>query len=179
MATQAERIQAVVEAYRKAGEPWPASTVQMATWALNKGLWKPYVDSVIRVVAEEFSRALREEYAVDPQGRTIRSKHVARVKQRDGEKLYLWDDMRTAPRDFMNMAFKDRRRAIVGDCRQLNTDVTSYNDNWNHGEPIQLSLNFTDDVAELDAAAGIVTRMPSTGQQRPSELFRTVAQESA
>lgn len=179
MVTQSEKIQGVVTLYRQAGEPWPATAVQMATWALNKGHWNAHVDSVVRLVAEEFARALREEYAVDPQGRTIRSKHVARVRQKDGEKLYLWDDMRTAPRDFMSMAFADRRRAIVGDCRQLNTDVTSYNENWNQGAAIQLSLNFTDDVAELDAAAGAVTQIPSSGRRQPSALSRTVVQESA
>ena len=179
MATQSEKIQGVIALYRKSGEPWPATTVQMATWALNKGLWRAHVDSVVRLVAEEFARALREEYAVDPQGRTIRSKHAARVKQPDGEKLYLWDDMRTAPRDFMNLAFKDRRRGIVGECRQLSTDVKSFNENWNVGEQIKLSLNFTEDVAELEAAAAPVTRMPSTEPKRPSVLSPTSARESA
>ncbi len=80
------------------------------------------------------------------------------------------DDMRTAEREFMNVAFKQRRQSIVGDCRQLNTDVNSYNENWNSGVPIQLSLNFTDDVAELEAAGATVTQLPSNGRKPPSVL---------
>jgi len=43
------------------------------------------------------------------------------------------------------------QKGTVGDCRQLKTDVDSYNDNQNTGEPIQLVLDFTDDMAEYEA----------------------------
>ena len=42
----------------------------------------------------------------------------------------------------------DRRRQIVGDCRQLKTDVDSFNENRIPDAPIQLVLDFTADVAE-------------------------------
>ena len=90
--------------------------------------------------------------------------HAARVK-RNGQQITLWDDMRTAGREFMNVAFKQRRQGIVGDCRQLNTDITSYNENYNPAMPIQISLDFTWDVAELDAAAAIPRA--STVRKRP------------
>lgn len=66
-----------------------------------------------------------------------------------------WGDMRSAPRQHMQPAFQQRRQQIVGDCRQLKTDVDSYNDNYNMGELIQLSLDFTRDVTEAEAAEAI------------------------
>jgi hypothetical protein len=93
---------------------------------------------------------MREEYIVDPQGRTIRAKHAARVEQ-----AVLWGDIRTAPRAHMEIAFKQRRQQIVGDCRQLKADVDSFNDNRSPTQPIQMSFDFTRDVLELEAAAAV------------------------
>lgn len=44
---------------------------------------------------------------------------------------------------------------IVGDCVQLKTDVDVYNGRNPDKEPIQLVLDFTDDVAEIEAADGL------------------------
>jgi hypothetical protein len=48
----------------------------------------------------------------------------------------------------MQRAFTQRREQIVGDCVQLKTDVDAYNDMNKNAEPIQLILDFTDDVDE-------------------------------
>lgn len=96
---------------------------------------------------------MREEYITDPQGRKVRTMHVAR-ELRNGELVGLWDDIRTAPRPHMAIAFQQRRTQIVGDCRQLKTDVDSYSENGNDGKPIPLVLDFTWDVEELEAVDG-------------------------
>jgi hypothetical protein len=49
----------------------------------------------------------------------------------------------------MERAFQQRRRHIVGECRQLKNDVDSWNDGRSNEEPIQLLLDFTEDVAEI------------------------------
>ena len=46
-------------------------------------------------------------------------------------------------------SFGQRRQQIVGDCLQLKTDVDVYNDKRDLAEPIQVPLDFTLDVAEL------------------------------
>ena len=51
-----------------------------------------------------------------------------------------------------DLAFQQRRAQIIGDCRQLKTDVDSYNDAHADEPPIQLVLDFTRDVAELEVA---------------------------
>jgi hypothetical protein len=39
---------------------------------------------------------------------------------------------------------------VLGDCRQLKTDVDSYNQNYSAATPIQMVFDFTDDLAELE-----------------------------
>jgi hypothetical protein len=53
----------------------------------------------------------------------------------------------------MQLSFQQRRQGIVGDCRQLKTDVDSYNDAHPREEPIQMIFDFTMDLAEIEAAA--------------------------
>ena len=108
----------IVQQYQDAGQPWPATSPQMAAWAIREGLWKPQPAAMLRQCAEELSRAMREEYYVDPQGRTVRTKHAARI-ERHGEQMTFWADIRTADPKHMRLAFQQRRQQIVGDCRAL------------------------------------------------------------
>jgi hypothetical protein len=48
----------------------------------------------------------------------------------------------------MAIAFQQRRQQILGDCRQLKTDLDSYNDNYNTAAPLQMVFDFRDDLAE-------------------------------
>lgn len=92
---------------------------------------------------------MREEYITDPQGRKVRAKHVIKIEQ-NGKQVGFWDDMRWASRKHMQIAFQQRRQQIVGDCRQLKTDLDSYNENYNKEKPLQMSFNFTRDLEELE-----------------------------
>lgn len=113
---------------------------------MREKLWQSHPSSVVSQCAEALSNAMRDEHIIDPQGRIVRAKHAARIKQE-----VLWADIRTAPRHHMEVAFKQRRRAILGDCRQLNLDVDSFNENRAPHNPIQLIFDFTNDLLELDA----------------------------
>lgn len=145
-----EQLQHIVGEYIAAGQPWPATTRTIAAWAVRMKLWQPQPGKVISQLAEHLARAMREEYITDPQGRTVRAKHAART-EREGEQGTFWADIRTAPREHMEIALQQRRQQIVGDCRQLKTDADSYNENSNPTEPIQLVFDFRDDLAELEA----------------------------
>jgi hypothetical protein len=131
--------------------PWPAPARELADWAIRNGLWRPTESAIITICAEAFASAMREEYFTDPQGRVVRAKHAARIS-RGKTQVTLWGDMRTEDPRFMATAFQNRRRKIVGDCRQLKLDVDSYNENRRPPTTFQLILDFTDDVAETEAA---------------------------
>lgn len=142
-----DQLQRIVNAYIDAKEPWPATTREIAGWAIQHGLWQAQPAAMVRQCADELANAMREEYILDAQGRTVRAKHVVREHQ-----VALWADIRTAPPEHMQMAFQQRRQQIVGDCRQLKIDVDSFNENYNKGEPIQMVFDFTHDLEELELA---------------------------
>lgn len=148
MATKNEQLQAIAEAYRRAGNKWPATMREIAAWAISNNLWVQQPSAIIALCAEELSRALRDEYVTDPQGRRIRTKHAATYITDEGEQLVLWDDIRTAPPTHMKRAFQQRRHQILGDCKQLKSDVDSFNQNRQPPEPIQVVFDFTLDLEE-------------------------------
>jgi hypothetical protein len=145
--TYKEQLQKIAKDYRDAGMPWPASSREIASWAIDNSLWQAQRSTLISKCAEEISDALGEEYYTDPQGRRVRTKHVARVTV-DGQQIPLWDDIRSGNRDHFLVSTQQRRQQVVGELCQLKTDVDSFNENNNRGESIQLVLDFSDDVNE-------------------------------
>ena len=141
-----KQLQRIVREYRDAGQPWPASPDDIAGWAIERERWSPQRVDLIKQCARQISQAMGEEQIRDPQGRSVRAKHCRRF-----ESGTLWDDYRTATREHMEISFSHRRQHVFGECRQLKTDVDSYNQNINPGEPIQMSLDFTADIAEYEA----------------------------
>lgn len=161
--TYSEQLQSIVEDYRQSGQIWPASARDIAAWAVCTRRWQPQSDTIISQCAEQLSRAMREEYISDSQGRRVRAKHAATFRE-DGEQQTLWDDIRTASHEHMEIAFQQRRKAIVGDCRQLKADVDSYNENNANGAQFQLTLDFTRDVEELELASAMADFFVSGGK---------------
>lgn len=149
MANYTEQLQNIVKSYLEADQPWPATTRQIAAWAIRQGKWKPQASAMVNQCADQIARAMREEHFTDARGRMIRAKHVARM-ERGGEQIALWADIRSASRSHMQIALQQRRQQIVGDCRQLKNDCDYYNDNKNPGDPIQIVFNFTIDLEELE-----------------------------
>lgn len=151
MPSYAMQMQRIVRDYRLAGHPWPASSRAMADWAIRTGKWELPASAAVNRCAEDLSRAMREEFMTDKKGRRVRVKHPVSTRK-GGEQTVLWDDIRTAPRVHMELAFAQRRNQIVGDCKQLKADVDSFNDVRASTNPIQIVFNFTNDLAELEAA---------------------------
>jgi hypothetical protein len=145
-----KHLDVVVSKYRLAGNPWPARSIKIAEWAIAKDLWRPHPSAALKQCAREISRSMREEYYTDGKGRRVRLKHA--VSRRVGAEQYvLWDDIRTAPRNHMELSFRQRRERIVGDCRQLSVDADSYNDSHPEQVRIQVVFNFVNDLLELEA----------------------------
>lgn len=145
-------MQRIVTRYIEAGQKWPATTHEMAIWAVANRLWAPQPSTIVDQCADHLARAMREEYITDPQGRAVRAKHAARVEV-NGAQTTLWADIRTAPRNHMETAFRQRRGQILGECKQLKADVDSYNQNASPDNPIQMIFDFTYDLAEMEAIA--------------------------
>ena len=122
----------------------------IAEWAFGHGLHKPNPKTIIDAIAADIAQVFREEYRIDRYGRRYRAKH-ATTERRDNKTLSLWGDMDdpNAPYEHFVRSFAQRRNQIVGDCLQLKTDVDVYNDKRRPTEPVQMPLDFTLDVEEL------------------------------
>lgn len=122
----------------------------VAEWAFSKGLHKPSLRTVIDAIASDIAQVFREEYRVDCHGRRYRAKHAA-TQKRGNQTLSLWGDLDdpNVPHTHFVKSFAQRRLQIVGDCVQLTTDVDVYNEKRSPAEPIQMPLDFTLDVLEL------------------------------
>jgi hypothetical protein len=143
--TYNEQLQDLASQYQAATGILRFRSAEVGAWAIANGLWQPSNEAILRQFSSDLSRALREEYIQDAQGRRVRAKHAIREEGLQGR---LWADIHTAPREHMEIAFQQRREQIVADCVQLKTDLDSYNDNQNDGEPLQIGLDFTTDVNE-------------------------------
>jgi hypothetical protein len=149
--TQSEKYQRAWACFEQAHGYIAASARQAVEWAVDQGIIQlPEIDPV-HLAAQQMARALREEIAIDANGRRYRKNHAIHVTV-DGVQLSLWAGLETAPREHMEMAFTQRREQIVGDCVQLKTDVDVYNEKHPNREPIDLVLDFTDDVAEREVS---------------------------
>lgn len=155
MANFNEQMQRLFLRYRdEMGITGPMTLRDIAAWAIANNHWKPQSGALIRQCVDQLAQALREEYYTDPQGRRVRTKHVVRLPKREkGEQVRLWDDIRSATRDHMEMSLQQRRQGVVADCHQLKTDADSFNENANPGNTIQLIFDFSADLDELDAGA--------------------------
>ena len=122
----------------------------LAAWAYRNGLHKPNPRTIIDLIAKDISQVFREEYRTDRRGRRYRAKHAVTNKQ--GNKTQsLWADLDDieAPHQHFQKSFAQRRSQVVGDCFQLKTDADVYNEKRNPSVPIQIVLDFTLDVEEL------------------------------
>lgn len=149
--TYLKQMQQIVNDYRSANQPWPASTREMAAWAIRERKWKMPSAAVEKRCAEDIADAMRELYFTDNRGRRVRALHPATVR-RQGVLFTEWDDIRTAPRMHMQLSFQQHRKAIVGECRQLKTAQDTYNALHPEEPPLQVSFNFYMDLAEFEAA---------------------------
>jgi hypothetical protein len=152
--TKAEFLWYIADKYRAAGERWPATSKDIAAWAIRGKLWAPHPRGLIEQCAHEIAAAMREEMFIDSQGRRVRKKHAIRdlreLPSGKQEQLVLWVDISDATGEQMLKAFQYRRRLVLGDCAQPKTDVDSYNENNRHNAFIEMCFDFTEDLAELE-----------------------------
>lgn len=153
MPNKNEQLQAIWHQYEGEHQHLPTSARQAVEWAVKVGLLiLPSIDPYA-VLAGQMAQALREEYQTDHKGRRYRVNHAVRVTK-SGVQYTFWSSLGFAPHSHMEKAFAQRRDQIIGDCLQLKTDVDVYNDlNQGKQPPIQLVLDFTDDVAEREFAS--------------------------
>ena len=112
MATKNDQLQSAWRAYEKEHGYIPASAREACVWAVMRGIIQmPEIDPFDQL-AEDMSRALREEYGTDALGRRFRKNHAVRVTK-GGVQHTMWAIMGNAPREHMHKAFIQRREEAL------------------------------------------------------------------
>ena len=145
--TQTEEFQRLWKEYEEGHDHAAVSAREVIDWAVReRGFRLPSVDPR-DVAASQLSRALREQYETDSQGRRYRVNHAMRVTK-NGVQTTFWGVLGFASHLHMQRAFTQRREQVIGDLVQLQIDVEVYNERIPADKQIQLVLDFKDDVAE-------------------------------
>ena len=71
----------------------------------------------------------------------------------------MWADIdKNASHSFMSKSISQRRRSIADDCFSIKMDADHYSEAHPEAPPIQPVLDFTDDVAEREAAEALANK---------------------
>lgn len=151
--TYNEQLQEVFHDYeRQLGKP--GTLHDAIDWGLRNGrMMEPKVDPKA-VLIREMRNALRAEMRVDEDGREYRANAAVTYTSTGGVQESLWGsvDLDTTPHEFVEEHFGQRRKGIADDCYKYKTDGDHYNSTHRGMTQIPLILDFTEDVAEREAA---------------------------
>lgn len=119
---------------------------KVAEFAAEKGMDLPRPKNPMDILAHQLGRAARDEMGKDGEtGRPYRVNHAYTVT-REGQQTTLWVDIKDATRKQMHMSLMLRREQMIGDGLQLTFDAEFWNKRNPADEPIQVPLDFTDDI---------------------------------
>lgn len=141
--------------YREEVSSDPVDLKTVASWAIANRLWAPRPIDLSTSLANDLAQALREEKRTDKSGREYRANIPVRQRAKDGTSLFEWADIDDAPRLHVEKNVQQERRSVAGDCYALAMKVEHYNAAHPDEEPLQLILDFTDDVEEMKISKGL------------------------
>lgn len=119
----------------------------VAEFARDKLGWPvPRPPNPLDLLAKDFTRAARQDIRKDGEtGAPYRGYHAV-TTQHGEEKHVFWFDIEDSTRKQMSISVTQRREQMVGDGLQLVRDVDHWNSINADQDPIQVELDFTDDV---------------------------------
>lgn len=148
MSTKKQTMIGIINYYKEKTGNSEIDMKEVATMAIRMG-WKvpPPISQVDRL-ARELTQVWREVIRHDGRtGKPYRAHHAI-VSKPGPHQTYLWidiDDPETT-RPKMHKSLMHRREQMVGDGLQLTLDADHWNSIHPEVKPIQIPLDFTDDV---------------------------------
>lgn len=144
--TKAQEMQRIIKRYREETGRDSVDMHDVAEYAAKMGWPLPKPKTAIDRLAEQFSSAAREEIRKDQvTGRPYRA-NLAVTTWQGKEQMTLWTDIDVAPRHIAHKSFQQRREQMVGEAVQLTFDVMHWNSVNEIEEPIDMPMDFNDDV---------------------------------
>ncbi|MGO3741423.1 hypothetical protein [Kerstersia sp.] len=141
-----QEMQRLIRLYKEETGETEVNMRKVAIFANNRGWPLPKPRDPLDLLAKEFTQAARQEVRRDPKtGKPYRANHALPTTQ-GGEQFTLWIDIDEATRPQMLKSLINRREQMVGDGLQLSLDADHWNSIHPEESPIQIPLDFTDDV---------------------------------
>jgi hypothetical protein len=149
MTTKNEELQKLVQLYKVETANKIVDMDAVAEWAIKKGVIPPKPKSPIELLSARLAQAQREEHKIDPAtGWAYRVNHALRFKKGDGVQYTLWGVLEDFTRDQMHLSLTNRRQQMMGEGVQIKIDEHVWNSRNPNKEPLQLIMDFTDDIEE-------------------------------
>ena len=146
MTTKNQEMQSIVRMFKEKTGQQSVDMHDVAQFAVDIGWPLPKPKTALERLAEQFSSAQREEMRRDTvTGRPYRA-NLAVTEWQGPKQFTLWTDIDEAPPHVARKAFVQRREQMVGDAVQLTFDVMHWNRVNAKEEPIDMPMDFTDDV---------------------------------
>lgn len=156
--------QNIIALYRKRtgkNEITMREVAEFATKVLKMEL--PVPPDPLDILAKKLATAAREETRKDKTtNRPYRVNHAIPL----GSQQTLWVDIDNATRSQMHKSLTNRRNQIIGDALQLDSDAEHWNNINPDEQPIQMILDFTDDVEERKAVESPFDDAPIENNKR-------------
>lgn len=144
-----ERNLTLVKQFEREHDREPFDLHEVYRWANAKGLWEAPKDLAEKMFIKEVAQDLREVYIDTDDGSRVREYHA--VIKGEGAQRTLWANIFTAPKKHLEEGFGQRRQQSLGDARQLKADIDYVNKKRFKKDPITMSFNFDEDLAEEEA----------------------------
>ena len=142
-----KQILAIMDEFAELHGVIEVDPIEAARWAIREGKWEEPREDRVRKLANIMRRAAREDFFEDENGEPVRRRHSYRVLEEPTQK-YLWLKMEEMSPGQFRVSAQVRRRGMVAGAVQYVRDVSYFNLHFNPGDPIEVSVDFTDDVAE-------------------------------
>ena len=146
MANKKQQMQNLIRYYKQTTGKTEIEMREVAKLAVRMG-WKfPKPKDPLDQLTKQFTKAARDEIRYDKKtGKPYRANHALQTNHGQTQ-LTLWVDIDEAPRKQIYKSLIMRREQMVGDGLQLTLDA----DHWNNvnldKEPINIPMDFTDDI---------------------------------
>jgi len=156
MTTKREQLQRLINLYTDETGDGLLDMSKVAEWAMKRGVAAPKPKTPRDLLAAELAQAAREDHRRDPStGLSYRRYHALKVRDSVGNQGTLWVELEKATRPQMHTSLTSRRQQMVGDATQLKIDELIWNNRNPDQPPIQLVMDFSDDVEERLHSPGI------------------------
>jgi hypothetical protein len=146
MKTKSEKMQDFVRYYREKTGKVSVEMREVAEEAKRMGWKLPSPKSALDLLAQQFSDSQREEVRKDEvTGRPYRA-NLAVSEWHGGMQMVFWTDIDAASRHVAHKSLTQYRDQMIGEAVTMKLTADHWNRRNPHEEPINMELDFNDDV---------------------------------